>query len=225
MGLNLFEMWASMGFSARMVVFVLLFMSIYVVGVSIERWRFFNKGSKSDNLLIQGLRALLQKDGAAALKQTRELAKEHPESSLAPVVDAASEAFLKKSSGLDALDLVVGINRAVERSIERQTSVLKKGLGGLATVASTAPFVGLFGTVLGIINAFHSMSESGSGGLATVSAGISEALVVTAFGLLVAIPSVALYNFFTGQADKLVVDMEEISSEMVEAVVLDSRKA
>lgn len=225
MELNLIDMWHSMGFSAKIVVFVLLFMSIYVVGVSIERWRFFKKGIESDNLLVQALRKLLQAEGAASLTQTRELAKSHANSSLAPVVDAASEAFLKKSSGLDALDLVVGINRAVERAIERQTSILKKGLGGLATIASTAPFVGLFGTVLGIINAFHSMSQSGSGGLATVSAGISEALVVTAFGLLVAIPSVAFYNYFTGKADKLVVDMDEVASEMVEAVVLDSRKA
>ncbi|MES2504475.1 MAG: MotA/TolQ/ExbB proton channel family protein [Myxococcota bacterium] len=225
MELNIIDMWHAMGMSARLVVFVLLFMSIYVVGVSFERWRFFNKGKKSDNLLVTRLRELLQRDGAASLNSTRELAKTHQDSSLSPVVDAASEAFLKKSNQIEALDLVVGINRAVERAIERQTNVLKKGLGGLATIASTAPFVGLFGTVLGIINAFHSMSQTGSGGLATVSAGISEALVVTAFGLLVAIPSVALYNYFTGLADKLVVDMDEVASEMVEAVVLDNRKA
>ena len=225
MDFSLLEMWHAMGFSARIVVFILLFMSIYVVGVSIERWKFFKKGVKSNNLLVAALRELLQKEGGASLQKTRNLAKSHSDSSLATVVDAASEAFMKKSSHLDALDLVVGINRAVERSIERQTSVLKKGLGGLATIASTAPFVGLFGTVLGIINSFQSMSQTGSGGLSTVSAGISEALVVTAFGLLVAIPSVALYNYFTGLVDKLVVDMDEVASEMVEAVVLDSKKA
>lgn len=225
MDFSLIEMWHSMGFAARLVVFVLLFMSIYVVGVTIERWRFFKKGTSSDNLLVAALRDLLRKEGAQSLQKTRDLAKSHIDSPLAPVVDAASEAFMKKSSQLGALDLVVGINRAVERSIERQTCVLKKGLGGLATIASTAPFVGLFGTVLGIINSFHSMSETGSGGLSTVSAGISEALVVTAFGLLVAIPSVALYNYFTGLVDKLVVDMDEVASEMVEAVVLDSKRA
>ncbi|MEI6805729.1 MAG: MotA/TolQ/ExbB proton channel family protein [Myxococcaceae bacterium] len=225
MDFSLLEMWHAMGFSARIVVFILLFMSIYVVGVSIERWKFFKKGVKSNNLLVAALRELLQKEGGASLQKTRNLAKSHSDSSLATVVDAASEAFMKKSSHLDALDLFVGINRAVERSIERQTSVLKKGLGGLATIASTAPFVGLFGTVLGIINSFQSMSQTGSGGLSTVSAGISEALVVTAFGLLVAIPSVALYNYFTGLVDKLVVDMDEVASEMVEAVVLDSKKA
>lgn len=224
MDFSLVEMWHAMGFSARIVVFILLFMSIYVVGVSIERWRFFRAGSKKAGLLVMALRELLQKEGSASLQKTRALAKSHFESPLSPVVDAASEAFMKKSSNLDALDLVVGINRAVERAIERQTSVLKKGLGGLATIASTAPFVGLFGTVLGIINSFHSMSKTGSGGLSTVSAGISEALVVTAFGLLVAIPSVALYNYFTGLVDKLVVDMDEVASEMVEAVVLDSKK-
>ena len=140
MDFSLLEMWHAMGFSARIVVFILLFMSIYVVGVSIERWKFFKKGVKSNNLLVVALREILQKEGGSSLQKTRDLAKSHSDSSLATVVDAASEAFMKKSSHLDALDLVVGINRAVERSIERQTSVLKKGLGGLATVASTAPY-------------------------------------------------------------------------------------
>lgn len=224
MEFSLVEMWNAMGFSAKIVVFILLVMSIYVVGVSIERWRYFNKGRKVAHLLVKDLRELLHAGGGNSLARAQEIAKAHADTPLASVVEAASGAFMRKSNQLDALDLVVGINRAVERSIERQTDVLKKGLGGLATIASTAPFVGLFGTVLGIINAFHSMSKTGSGGLSTVSAGISEALVVTAFGLLVAIPAVALYNYFSGTVDKLVVDMDEVASEMVEAVVLSGNK-
>ena len=224
MEFSLVEMWHAMGFSARIVVFVLLGMSVYVVGISIDRWRYYKKGRKTSDALVGVLRDLLQKDGAKSLSQMQAVTKQHDDTPLSSVVDAASAAFLKKSNQIDALDLVVGINRAVERSIERQTNVLKKGLGGLATIASTAPFVGLFGTVLGIINAFHSMSKTGSGGLSTVSAGISEALVVTAFGLLVAIPAVALYNYFSGVVDKFVVDMDEVASEMVEAVVLNNKK-
>jgi biopolymer transport protein ExbB len=224
MEFSLVEMWNAMGFSAKVVVFILLGMSIYVVGVSIERWRYFNRGRKVAYFLVKDLRELLQTGGGNSLSRMQEIAKAHADTPLASVVEAASGAFMRKTNQLDALDLVVGINRAVERSIERQTDMLKKGLGGLATIASTAPFVGLFGTVLGIINAFHSMSKTGSGGLSTVSAGISEALVVTAFGLLVAIPAVALYNYFSGTVDKLVVDMDEVASEMVEAVVLSGNK-
>jgi biopolymer transport protein ExbB/TolQ len=224
MEFSLIEMWNAMGMSARIVVFVLLGMSIYVVGISIERWRYYGRGRKISHLLVTALRDLLNNDGGSSLGKAKEIAAAHHTTPLASVVDAASTAFMRKTNHIDALDLVVGINRAVERAIERQTNVLKKGLGGLATIASTAPFVGLFGTVLGIINAFHSMSKTGSGGLSTVSAGISEALVVTAFGLLVAIPAVALYNYFSGTVDQFVVDMDEVASEMVEAVVL-SKKA
>lgn len=224
MGFSLIEMWHSMGIAARGVVFVLLAMSIYVVAISIERWRFYGRGRKLSDSLVSALRELLQTQGGAKLGEARKIAQAHNNTPLSSVVDAASGAFERKSQHLEALDLVVGINRAVERAIERQTSVLKRGLGGLATIASTAPFVGLFGTVVGIINAFQSMATSGSGGLSTVSAGIAEALIVTAFGLLVAIPAVGIYNYFSGVVDQFVVDMDEVASEMVEAVVLSNNK-
>lgn len=223
MGFSMAEMWHSMGFAARGVVFVLLFMSVYVVGISVERYRFFKKGKELSNSLLESVRELMRTKGGRALPEAKKLAEANSDSPLANVVGDAVGAFMRKTERTDALDLVAGINRAVERSIERQTNVLKKGLGGLATIASTAPFVGLFGTVVGIINAFQAMASSGSGGLATVSAGISEALVVTAFGLLVAIPAVALYNYFNGVVEKLVVDMDEVASEMVEAVVLTDK--
>src|SRR3989338_7978980 len=98
MDFSLLEMWHAMGFSARIVVFILLFMSIYVVGVSIERWRFFRAGSKTAGLLVAALRELLEKEGSASLQKTRALAKSHSASPLAPVVEAASEAFMKKSA-------------------------------------------------------------------------------------------------------------------------------
>lgn len=223
MGFSLAEMWHTMGFAARGVVFVLLAMSVYVVAISVERWRFYNQGRKLSDSLVASIRDLLRKKGGQALPEAKKIANENGLSPLAAVIEEAVLAFMRKTSQTDALDLVAGINRAVERSIERQTNVLKKGLGGLATIASTAPFVGLFGTVVGIINAFQAMASAGSGGLATVSAGISEALVVTAFGLLVAIPAVALYNYFNGIVEKFVVDMDEVASEMVEAVVLGEK--
>jgi len=90
---------------------------------------------------------------------------------------------------------------------------LKENLGVLATIGATAPFVGLFGTVVGIINAFGKMATSG-GGIASVSAGISEALVTTAFGLFVAIPAVWAYNYFQNRIDRFTVEMSNSGSEM-----------
>ena len=108
--------------------------------------------------------------------------------------------------------------RALERQAQREVQSLKRGLGVLATVGSTAPFVGLLGTVMGIVNAFQPMAAPGSGGLGTVSAGIAEALITTAFGLLVAIPAVMAYNYLQGWVDARAVDISESSNEFLDVV-------
>jgi len=91
---------------------------------------------------------------------------------------------------------------------------LRRGLGILATVGATAPFVGLLGTTMGIVNAFTGMAASGSGGLSAISAGVAEALITTAFGLLVAIPAVWAYNYFQNRVDRFTVEMSNSGSEM-----------
>jgi biopolymer transport protein ExbB len=130
-----------------------------------------------------------------------------------------------KTEGPDELgdfDIVDAVNRALERVKERETTNLRKGLGGLATVASAAPFVGLLGTVVGIMNAFSKLS--GGGGMDVVGPGISEALVNTAIGLGVAIPAAMFYNFFTGLVERFVVDMNDVSSEFVGYVLKEGRE-
>jgi len=96
------------------------------------------------------------------------------------------------------------------------TADMKKSLSGLATIGATAPFVGLFGTVVGIINAFRGMALTGSGGIGAVSAGIAEALITTALGLLVAIPAVWMYNYFMNKIDRFQVEMSNIASELID---------
>ncbi len=96
------------------------------------------------------------------------------------------------------------------------TADMKKGLGNLATISTTAPFVGLFGTVIGIINAFRGMAISGSGGLGAVSSGIAEALATTAFGLFVAVPAVWMYNFFLNKIERFNVEMSNASSQLID---------
>jgi len=112
------------------------------------------------------------------------------------------------------------VARALERQQAREISALKAGHGWLATVGSTAPFVGLLGTVMGIVTAFEKMAQSGSGGLGTVSAGIAEALITTAFGLLVAIPAVMAFNYLAGWVDARAVDIAEASNEFLDAVAV-----
>jgi biopolymer transport protein ExbB/biopolymer transport protein TolQ len=115
---------------------------------------------------------------------------------------------------------------AAKRAIQRATAVnladLKRGLSGLATIGSTAPFVGLFGTTFGIINAFQGMALTGSGGIAAVSAGIAEALITTAFGLFVAVPAVWAYNYFNGKVEGFNVEMDNSSSELLDYFIKKS---
>jgi biopolymer transport protein ExbB/biopolymer transport protein TolQ len=117
------------------------------------------------------------------------------------------------------------VARALERQSQREVQNMKKGLGLLATVSSTAPFVGLLGTVMGIVTAFQQMAASGSGGLGTVSAGIAEALITTAFGLLVAIPAVFAFNYLQGWTDSRAIDLAESCNEFLDLVARRLKKA
>ena len=101
---------------------------------------------------------------------------------------------------------------------------LKRGLSVLATIGSTAPFVGLFGTVVGILHAFDAIATQKIAGIGAVAGGISEALVTTAFGLLVAIPAVMAFNYFTGRVEAFDVEMDNSSSELVDYFIKQSHK-
>jgi len=207
-------LWAQMGLGARGVVITLALMSLYSIGVMIERFIAIRISKKQSLKYVTLLNSMLTKGvtdeavtAAASLKSgylpqvLSATLKEYKNVSLRP--DKTPE---------EALQLC---ERAAERSSTRAMADLKRGLGGLATIGSSAPFVGLFGTVLGIINAFELMAAKGSGGLATVSAGIAEALITTAFGLLVAIPAVAVFNYFTNVVEGIAVDINDASNELI----------
>lgn len=226
---NLFELWQNMGLLARFIVILLVFLSVYSSWVMIDRFLVFGRAKKQSLAFILALRErMAKKDLTGAMK----LSKAEPQSPIARVV---AEALVEYREGIDALashgpdeigdfDLIDAVNRAIERVKERELANLKNGLGGLASISSAAPFIGLFGTVVGIINAFRSMAASGQGGLASVSAGIAEALFTTAIGLLVAIPALMAFNYFTNTIEKMHVDMNDISSELISYVLREGRE-
>jgi biopolymer transport protein ExbB len=222
------DMWKTMGLLARAVVVILAIMSMYSLYVSGERLLTFVRARGASITFVGGLASSLKQQN---VKQALELSGQKPQPPIARVVQAGLREYvdgmeaLRSSGTLEVgdFDIVEAVNRAVERVKEREVADLRRGLGGLATIASAAPFVGLFGTVVGIINAFQSMAASGQGGLASVSAGIAEALVTTAFGLLVAIPAVMIFNYFTNRVDDFVVDMNDVSSELVAFVLKEGR--
>jgi biopolymer transport protein ExbB/biopolymer transport protein TolQ len=216
--MNLMGMWEEMGWVAKAVAIILVFMSMWSFGVAIERYYTFSQARKQSKLYAPQVAKHL-KEGRLKDALSVSQAKTYQYSHLAKVVLAGLQEFqFQQDSGgnLTRDDIVDTVRRAIQRGTALTANDLKKGIPSLATIGATAPFVGLLGTVIGVINAFHGISTTGSGGLGAVSGGISEALVETALGLVVAIPAVWMYNYFTGRLEYFNVEMDNSSSELVD---------
>ena len=225
---DLVHMFHSMGFFAKFIATVLFLMSIYSLGVMAERLITYWRAPRASRAFATALRELLP---AARFVEAIELSKKLKRGHLSKVLGLALEEY---SQGVAALvsggprdvgtfDVIAAVNRAVDRSSLRTVNDLRRGLGALATVGSTAPFVGLLGTVAGIITAFQAMAATGSGGLGAVSAGIAEALITTAFGLLVAIPAVMMFNYLTNRVEDMQVDITDSATELVDFFMKEGR--
>ena len=217
-GLNLIELWGQMTWVAKGVAFILFFMSMWSFGVAIERIYTFTQARNQSKAYAPQVAKHL-KDGrlkdAIALSSSKNFRYSH----LAKVVLAGLQEYQfqqEAGGGLSREDLVDSVRRSIQRATALTQSDLKKGVNTLATIGSTAPFVGLLGTVVGVINAFVGIAATGSGGIGAVSGGIAEALVETALGLVVAIPAVWFYNYLTGRLDYFNVEMDNSSSELVD---------
>ena len=217
-GLNLIEMWGTMTWVAKGVAFILVIMSMWSFGVAIERIYTFTQARNQSKAYAPQVAKHL-KDGrlkdAIALSASKNFRYSH----LAKVVLAGLQEYQfqqEAGGGLSREDLVDSVRRSIQRATALTQSDLKKGVNTLATIGTTAPFVGLLDTVVGVINAFNGIAATGSGGIGAVSAGISEALVETALGLVVAIPAVWFYNYLTGRLDYFNVEMDNSSSELVD---------
>ena len=215
MDMSLMGLIKTMSWPALSIFFLLCLLSVYSLAVSVERWLTFQKAKHQSVKFALEVGQLLKQD---KLREAIDLAKKYKHSHVAKVVSAGLLEFAYEAHGAAAQghDTVAAAERAIERAAMMTTADLKKGLGGLATIATTAPFIGLLGTVIGIINAFRGMAASGAGGLGSVSAGIAEALVTTALGLFVAIPAVWLYNLFLNKIERFQVEMSNSSSELID---------
>jgi biopolymer transport protein ExbB len=223
---NFIEMWHSMAPLAKLVNILLAVCSIYSLWVIIDRFIALRSVKSSSAKFVASLRDQLKfrnVDGALQLST-------HQNDS--PVARMVKEALTEYREGQDMqrgrpphdgeYDSVEAVERVIERVKEREQADLKRGLGGLASISSAAPFIGLFGTVVGIINAFRAMAATGQGGLGAVSAGISEALFTTAVGLVVAIPAVMTFNYYSTVIERFMVDVNGIGSELVSYVLREA---
>jgi biopolymer transport protein ExbB len=208
------SLWKQMGWPARIVVVVLFLMSAWSIGVMIDRWIAFTAARNQSRAFAPAVAGALRE---GKIDEAIHIAERHKKSHLAKVVTAGLQEFQAHQLGSEISgEEIEASKRALERAAAIVHAELKRGLSGLATIGSTAPFVGLFGTVVGIINAFRGISTEKSTGLAAVAGGISEALVTTAIGLFVAIPAVWMYNFFTSKVEGFDVEMDNSSSELID---------
>jgi biopolymer transport protein ExbB len=216
--MNLLEMWNQMGWVAKVIAVVLFIMSMISFGVAIERFYTFLNARKQSKLYAPQVAKHL-KEGRLKDAIAVSTSKNYRYSHLAKVVLAGLQEYQfqqETGSNLSREDIVDTVRRAIQRASALTASDLKRGVAALATIGATAPFVGLLGTVVGIITAFQGIAATGSGGIGAVSAGIAEALVETALGLVVAIPAVWFYNYLTGRIEYFNVEMDNSSSELVD---------
>lgn len=207
------ELWGSMGGVARAVVALLASMSIASLAVAGERWRTLSRAASESARFLAVWRERVAKSGVLGAADD---ASSYPHSPAAHVI-AAGTAVL--AAGLDPESRREAYDRTVRRSILASNAAMKRGLAVIATVGSTAPFVGLVGTVIGIVNAFQQLAAGSQGGVGQVSAGIAEALVTTAFGIAVAIPAVWLYNSFTAWTTRATTEIECVAEELAVAAL------
>jgi biopolymer transport protein ExbB len=232
MDFSLLGLWSQMGVVAKGVVLILLGMSMYAIGIALERFITFRKSRVRSLSYIAALQPLVSTRGR--LREALGLQQTFKDAPVARVMGPAIADFVggvealgsRASDAIEVELLMHGVSRSMERAKKREIASLQRGLPVLATIASSAPFVGLFGTVFGIITAFQQMadpSKGGGGGLASVSAGIAEALLTTAVGLAVAIGAVWFYNFFVTRLDQFSAVVEDSSGELADRLLESTR--
>lgn len=222
-GFDIRSMWAQMGFAAKAVVVLLFLMSAYSIGIMIDRWLAFSAAKKQSRQFAPAVAGALRE---GKLEDAIKIADRYKKSHLAKVVVAGLQEFKAHESGADIPgEDIDASRRALERAEAITHAEMKRGVPVLATVAASSPFVGLFGTVVGIINAFKGISTEKSTGLGAVAGGISEALVATALGLFVAVPAVWAFNYFTNRLEGVDTEMGNSSSELIDYFIKRSQRA
>ena len=211
---TLTEMIKNLGGVALAVLVILMIMSMYSIAIMVERFLTYSAAKKQSREFAPRVAQALKND---RIEEAINISDKHKKSHLAMVVNAGLQEFRAHNASSDISgDEIEASKRALQRAIAIKSAEFRRGLSGLATVGSTAPFVGLFGTVFGIINAFTGMKSAESAGIGAVAGGIAEALIATAIGLGVAVPAVWAFNYFTGKVDGFIIEMDNSASELID---------
>ncbi|HEY0515413.1 MAG TPA: MotA/TolQ/ExbB proton channel family protein [Thermoanaerobaculia bacterium] len=213
--IELFGLAGKISATGLVVIVILGFLSVWSLGISCERLIVLRRARRQS---LAFARAVSPHLAEGRPLPAIEAARRFPHSHVARVIAAGLSTFQQKSArGLTAAEVLEAAGRALERTALQTTTELNRGVGSLATIATTAPFIGLFGTVIGIVHAFRDIAASGgAGGFTTVSQGIAEALLTTALGLVVAVPAAWMFNVLSQRIQTLSLEMANSSSELMD---------
>ncbi len=216
MEFGLLEMWTAMGAVAKTVAILLIAMSVITIYMLIERLLVFSRAKKKSREVAPKLADLLKNGNlkdALALSEKKDYKGSH----LARVTAAGIKAFIEgKDAKLSLEEQIESASRGSERAKTIFNQELRRGLSMLATIATSSPFIGLFGTIFGIINAFRGMQLTGSGGIGAVAGGISEALITTAVGIGVAVLALWVFNTLNSRIEIYDAEMANTESQVVD---------
>ena len=218
-GIDILKLWDAAGLFARGVIVVMAIMSLWSLSVAIAKAIHIYKSQQATRKFAPEFSRAIQEEN---LEKAIALAEKNQKSHVARVLGGALsevKTLIQDRATITSAD-INSAERAVERQMLITLAEFRRGMSIMATVGATAPFVGLLGTTMGIVTAFTGMAAAGaSGGLAGISAGIAEALITTAFGLMVAIPAVWFYNYFTTKIENLTVEMTYSSKELIDYLI------
>jgi len=227
MGLDLVEIFKNASIIVQVITVLMVLMSVFMFYVIAERILTFRSASDQSIRYVQALGEFLRQH---KVNDALHAARHSGKSPVAKVMESGLQALLQgrealKTEGPDDVgdfDLVDSVNRALERVKERETANLRRGLAYLGTCASATPFIGLLGTVVGILGTFQ-LLKGGSVTINEIGPKISEALISTALGLAIAILGAMSFNYFTARVESFVIDMNDVSSEFIDYVLREGR--
>jgi biopolymer transport protein TolQ len=208
----LVEMLHNSGPTAITVLVILLLMSIISWAVMISKWRSFNAAEKQNRRFLRAFRK------SGRLSEIAAISDQFKPSPLVEVFNEIHDEYQRQSGGRGTPPNPQGLERAAQTASSEALTLMERRMTWLATIAQVGPFVGLFGTVMGIIDAFHGLGTAGAATLRAVAPGISEALITTAAGLIVAVPAVMGYNQLTSRLREFGARMDDFGRELLNAI-------
>jgi biopolymer transport protein TolQ len=206
------EMIGNIGPIAVGVLVLLLVASLYSWTVIFGKWSAFSRATTESRKFIRAFRK------ASRLNEIAALTSEYSASPLAQVFEDVYETYKRVTGGSGPPKSLAPLERTAQTAASEAVTALERRLTWLATIGSTSPFVGLFGTVMGVVDAFHGIGVSGAGSLRAVAPGIAEALITTAAGLFVAVPAVVAYNQFTARIKVFAAAIDDFCRELLNSL-------